>query len=89
MKFCHSIVVAALHLYTHTRLWPAMEDLASDLNATCTLLAGSSGGNPFDEAMSCPWAELSDLFPKTPIPMACQSVTVELRGERDVKIVSY
>jgi uncharacterized protein len=43
-----------------------------------------AGGNPFDEACSCPWAYLADLYSQYPIPMACESVTVELRGEVDV-----
>jgi hypothetical protein len=50
----------------------------------CQLLAPAAGGNPFDEACSCPWAELADRFPGCPIPMACEAVTVELRGDTDV-----
>jgi len=47
-----------------------------------TTLAG--GNCCFDEANSTPWAKLSERFPAFPIPMACQSTTVELRGECDV-----
>lgn len=75
---------AVMHMYTHERLWPQMQDLAAEIQSECTLLAGASGGNPFDEAFSCPWAFLADKFPEFPIPMACQSATLELRGELDV-----
>ena len=71
-------------MYTHDRLWPEMADLAAALESECNLLAPESGGNPFDEAFSCPWATIADHFPDLSIPMACQSVTVELRGEYDV-----
>ena len=76
---------AVMHMYTHDRLWPQMADLAAEMQSQCTLLAGASGGNPFDEAYSCPWAVLADKFPEFPIPMACQSATLELRGELDVR----
>ena len=74
-----------MHMYTHDRLWPQLSDLAIELESECQLLAPSSGGNPFDECMSCPWADLADQFPGFPIPMACQSSTIELRGEIDVR----
>ena len=75
---------AVMHMYTHDRLWPVVADLAAELGSECHLLAPAAGGDPFDEACSCPWAALADHFPSFPIPMACQAVTVELRGESDV-----
>ena len=75
---------AILHLYTSERLWPQLSDLASELKTECNLLAPYSGYDSFDEACSCPWTFLSDRFPEWPIPLACESVTVELRGESDV-----
>lgn len=75
---------AVMHMYTHDRLWPQMADLASFIDSKCTIIAPESGGNPFDEACSCVWATLADKFSSHPIPMACQSVTVELRGENQV-----
>jgi predicted deacylase len=75
---------AVMHMYTHTRLWPQMRDLACELQSECQIISELSGGNPFDEACSCIWASLADKFPAFPIPMACQSVTVELRGENQV-----
>lgn len=73
-----------MHMYTHDRLWPHMKDLAAHLDSKCHLLAPQSGGNPFDEACSCPWATFMDSFPEDEIGMACQAVTVELRGQLDV-----
>ena len=77
---------AVLHMYTHTRIWPHMQDLAEELQVHCTLLAELSGGEPIDEVCSAPWAALADAYPacRDAIPMACESVTVELRGDRDV-----
>jgi predicted deacylase len=49
---------AVLHMYTHDQLWPHLSDLAADLGTECQLLAPEAGGNPFDEALSCPWANL-------------------------------
>ena len=79
---------AVLHLYTGTPLWPQCEPLARYLGAYATLLATESGDNPFDEACSQTWWQLADHFkerlPHAPIPMACLSVTVELRSQTDV-----
>lgn len=83
----HCDTDAVMHMYTHDRLWPAMVDLACELKSECQLTAPSSGGTPFDEACSCLWADLADKFPDCPIPMACQSTTIELRGEVDVGIL--
>ncbi|MGB9107817.1 MAG: succinylglutamate desuccinylase/aspartoacylase family protein [Telluria sp.] len=77
---------AVLHLYTGTPLAEQVKPLAALLGAHATLLARESGGEPFDEACSRLWWTLADHFgPETPIPMACIGVTVELRGEMDVR----
>ena len=76
---------AVLHLYTGTPLWPQCEPLARYLGAYATLLATESGDNPFDEACSQTWWQLAAHFKdRFPIPMACLSVTVELRSQTDV-----
>ena len=76
---------ATLHLYTGTPLWPQCEPLARYLGATATLLATESGDNPFDEACSQTWWQLAEKYEgRFPIPLACLSVTVELRGQGDV-----
>ncbi|RLM49856.1 deacylase, partial [Halobellus sp. Atlit-31R] len=50
------------------------------------LLSSASGGAPFDEACSRLWWELAEHFgPDTPVPPACTAVTVELRGEMNVR----
>lgn len=81
----HCDAEAVLHLYTGTDLWPQCEPLARLMGAHATLLAKESGGSPFDEACSKLWWQLSERFEgRFPIPPACLSVTVELRGNRDV-----
>lgn len=81
----HCDAEAVLHLYTGTDLWPQCEPLARLLGAHATLLAKESGGSPFDEACSKIWWQLAERFDgRFPIPPACLSVTVELRGSRDV-----
>ncbi len=71
---------ALLHLYLGTPLWPDAADLAAYLGSEVTLLAKNSGDNPFDEACSKIWWDLATVFPGFPIPPACLSATVELRG---------
>jgi predicted deacylase len=76
---------ALVHLYTATPLWPAAEPLARCLGAEATLLAQASGDDPFDEACSQTWSQLAARFAgRFPVPLACLSVTVELRGMADV-----
>jgi len=76
---------AVLHLYTGTPLAEQVKPLAALMGAHATLLARESGGEPFDEACSRLWWDLADAFPDAAIPMACIGVTVELRGEMDVR----
>lgn len=76
---------ALTHLYTGTPLWPQAEPLARLIGSHASLLALESGDNPFDEACSQTWWQLAEHFEgRHPIPLACLSVTVELRGEHDV-----
>jgi uncharacterized protein len=77
---------AALHLYTNPELWPDVEPLARYLGAQASLLALNSIGNPFDEIHSFCWSTLRERFgARYPIPLGSISVTVELRGERNVE----
>ncbi len=81
----HCDAQALLHLYTETPCWPDCEPLARFLGARLTLLAQDSGDNPFDEACSQVWWKWDRHFAgRFPIPQACLSVTVELRGATDV-----
>ena len=75
---------ALMHIYLGTPLWPGSADLSAQLGAEVTLLAEDSGGAPFDESCSRIWWQLAEKFPDYPIPPACLSATVELRGIADV-----
>jgi uncharacterized protein len=75
---------ALMHLFLIPQHWPQAADLAADLRCQAVLLAEDSGGNSFDEAFSTPWIRLAARFPAHPIPPACLSGTVELRGRSDV-----
>jgi predicted deacylase len=77
---------AVLHMYTGTPLAARAMPLAALLGAQVVLLAKESGGEPFDEACGRLWWELHAHFgPAMPVPFGCLSVTVELRGEMDVR----
>jgi predicted deacylase len=75
-----------MHLYTGPALADRVAPLAALLGARAYLLSSGSGGEPFDEACSKLWWDLAASFgPDTPVPPACAAVTVELRGEMDVR----
>lgn len=81
----HCDAQALMHLYTETPCWPDCEPLARFLRSRLTLLAQGSGDSPFDEACSQVWWRWDRHFGgQFPIPQACLSVTVELRGAADV-----
>jgi predicted deacylase len=76
---------AVLHIYTGTPLAEGIAPLAAILGAHAVLLAHEAGGEPFDEACSRLWWDLEQHFEgRYPIPAACLSTTVELRGEMEV-----
>ncbi|WP_374565237.1 succinylglutamate desuccinylase/aspartoacylase family protein [Ideonella sp.] len=77
---------ALLHLYSTHAGWDAGGELLTRcLGAEVALLAGRSGGDPFDEACSMLWPDLAErLGPAKPVPPACLAATIELRGEGDV-----
>ena len=76
---------AALHLYTGTPLAAQLAPLTALLGARAVLLELAAGEEPFDEACSRLWWDLDAHFQgRYPIPAACLSVTVELRGEVQV-----
>lgn len=75
---------ALMHLFIIPQHWPAAEELAAELGCRAVLTAEDSGGGSFDEAFSTPWIRLAQRFPRHPIPPACLSATVELRGRADV-----
>ena len=76
---------AVLHIYTGTPLADDIAPLSALLGAQAVLLALAAGGEPFDEACSRLWWDLEAHFGgRYPIPPACLSTTVELRGEMEV-----
>ena len=75
---------AVMHLFVGNQLWPDAADLSAQIGSEATMLAVDSGGSPFDEAFSRPWAELAERFTDKAIPPACLSATIELRGTADV-----
>ena len=75
---------ALIHMYAHDRLWPKMADLAACLGTEIQMVASDSGCACFDEACSTVWEKLQDKYPGFPIAMACEAVTIELRGFLDV-----
>ena len=74
---------ATLHLYGLTPQADVLAELGALMGAEAMLLATESGDSPFDEACSRPWFELQRRNPDHPVPLACFSTTVELRGEAD------
>jgi predicted deacylase len=76
---------AVVHIYAGTPLAAAVAPLSALMGAHAVLLALEAGGEPFDEACSRLWWDLAAHFGAAfPIPPACLSTTVELRGEMDV-----
>ena len=77
---------AVLHLFISRRdCGGPAEALAADLGAEATLY-----NDPWPEALTFSgvngalWARLADKYPDAAIPQACQSATVEYRGQHDV-----
>ncbi|MEZ5635674.1 MAG: M14 family metallopeptidase [Burkholderiaceae bacterium] len=87
----HCDCEAVLHLYTETPCWPQLEPLARLLGARAVLLAQDAGGVSFDECFSGLWWKLADklrtdpALAGLPVPQACGSATVELRGEAQLE----
>ncbi|WP_296477013.1 succinylglutamate desuccinylase/aspartoacylase family protein [Roseinatronobacter sp.] len=75
---------AEMHLYTQPAAAETFAPLAALTGCRAMLVADVSGGHPFDEALSRPWASLAARLPDHPIPLGCVSCTVELRGRADV-----
>jgi uncharacterized protein len=74
---------AAMHLYGLTPQADLCIELGALLGARAVLLATESGDSPFDESCSRPWLALQQAHPGVPLPLACFSTTVELRGQAD------
>jgi predicted deacylase len=79
----HCDAEATLHLYGLTPQAGLCAELGALLGAEAVLLATESGDSPFDEACSRPWFVVQQAHPGHPVPLACFSTTVELRGQAD------
>ena len=68
---------AVPHLYASPTRPDLTDLLSSCMGAELALIAQTSGGHAFDEALSAPWAALGQ-------PLGCYSATLEYRGQFDV-----
>jgi predicted deacylase len=75
---------ALLHCFIIPQNWPDAQDFAAELGLRAILTEEDSGGGSFDEVYSTLWTRLAARFPEHPIPVACTSTTLELRGYPDV-----
>jgi predicted deacylase len=75
---------AEVHLYTHPAALDRLLPLAALTECRAVLVAEVSGGNPFDESLSRFWSDVARALPGHPVPHACASCTLELRGRSDV-----
>ncbi|MDR7148943.1 putative deacylase [Hydrogenophaga palleronii] len=84
----HCDCESVMHMYCEETCWQALEPLARLLACQAVLLAKDSGGGPFDERLSGVWWQLGERLKaaglNVPLPQACASTTVELRGEGEV-----
>ena len=84
----HCDCEGVMHFYTEEPCWPQMSELAHYLGSRAILLARNSGNLPFDECLSSAWWQLAEKVTAGglahPLPQACCSTTIELRGELDV-----
>ncbi len=84
----HCDCESVMHFYTEQSCWPQFEPLTRFLQCHAVLLAKNSGSGPFDECLSGVWWQLADQLTAVgnaaPLPQACCSCTIELRGEGDV-----
>jgi hypothetical protein len=81
----HCDHVAVLHLYASSARPEDRDILSRAIGAKLALIEDVSGGHPFDEAHTVPWAALRARYgDRFPIPAGCFSATLEYRGQFDV-----
>jgi predicted deacylase len=85
----HCDCESVLHFYCEEACWPQLAPLAHYLQSRAILLAKNSGSSPFDESLSGVWWRLTEALAASgstaPLPQACLSTTIELRGEAQVE----
>ncbi len=75
----HSEEDALFAVITAPWVWPALRDFAADMQPDCVFIANAPP--LFDTTCSKPWHDLARRFGSgPPIPQACLSATLELRG---------
>lgn len=76
---------ASLHHFISQRDWPAIKDLSAQVGATAVMYNSPYPMTmTFSGANGTLWSKLKDRFKGKPVPQACQSSTIEYRGQRDV-----
>ena len=84
----HCDCEGVVHFYCEESCWPTLEPIARFIGAEAILLAKDSGGGPIDECLSGVWWRLKEQLQAAgihhPLPQACCTTTIELRGELDV-----
>jgi predicted deacylase len=85
----HCDCESVMHFYCEESCWEALAPLAHHLQSQAILLAKNSGSHPFDECLSGVWWRLAEALAaqgkNLPLPQACHSTTIELRGEAQVQ----
>jgi predicted deacylase len=79
----HCDAQAVVHHYASTTLPDLSELLGRAIGSKLALLCEISGGHPFDEAHTAPWASLRRAFGNQ-IGYPCFATTIEYRGQFDV-----
>lgn len=84
----HCDCEGVMHFYCEESCWPTLEPVARFVGSQAILLAKDSGGGPIDECLSGVWWRLAEAIAASgathPVPQACCTTTIELRGELDV-----
>jgi len=84
----HCDCEGVVHFYCEESCWPTLEPVARFVGSKAILLAKDSGGGPIDECLSGVWWRLAEAVVASgathPVPQACCTTTIELRGELDV-----
>ena len=84
----HCDCEGVVHFYCEETCWPTLEPIARFIGSQAILLAKDSGGGPIDECLSGVWWRVAEAVAASgadhPVPQACCTTTIELRGELDV-----
>jgi predicted deacylase len=84
----HCDCEGVMHFYCEETCWPTLAPIAHFMGSQAILLAKDSGGGPVDECLSGVWWRLAEALRAQgithPLPQACCTTTIELRGELDV-----